>query len=165
MMFLLGGCKWICMNDKFNHKFSDWWISFRSCSMLHDLGYVHTFLLLSWSFFSMLFYMLCMVNKYIVGRKNQTHSFWNKIANITYGHDLNLIVFVVIVSLMNSINVFLQIPCLRKWFTARFTVVVLLALMNCLNVSLYMSCLWKGFATSITFKIFLTFVDCVNVIL
>ena len=88
MMFLLGGCKWICMNDKFNHKFSDWWISFRSCSMLHDLGYVHTFLLLSWSFFSMLFYMLCMVNKYIVGGKNQTHSFWNKIANITYGRDL-----------------------------------------------------------------------------
>ena len=60
---------------------------------------------------------------------------------------------------MDYVDVFLQISCLRKCFTTRFTLVIFLAFMNCVNVFLQISCLKKLFTTGFTFVILLEFFE------
>ena len=65
------------------------------------------------------------------------------------------VTFVVFLTIMNWINVFLQGSCLRKWLSTWVTFVVFLTIMNWINVSLQVSCFRKYLSTGVTFEIFL----------
>ena len=67
-------------------------------------------------------------------------------------------------AIMNCIDVSLQMLCLRKWFTTRFTFVIFVAFMNCVDVLLQTSCLRKRFTTRFTFLIFVAFVNSLNML-
>ena len=64
--------------------------------------------------------------------------------------------------IMNCINVFLQIPFLRKNTSTWVTFVIFLTIVNYTIIFLQASCFWKCPATNVTFMIFLTNMNCVK---
>ena len=71
--------------------------------------------------------------------------------------------FVIFVAFMNCEAVLIQILSCCKWFATRFTIEIFLAFMNSMDVFLQISCIRKWFLTWFTFVIFVTFMNRVEV--
>ena len=75
------------------------------------------------------------------------------------------IILQIFFTIMNWINVCLQIPCMSKWLSTWVTFMISLTSMNCITVSGQVPCLRKWLSTRITFVIFLTIMNWINVCL
>ena len=67
------------------------------------------------------------------------------------------ITFVIFMAFINCIDVFLQIPCNRRWFSTEFTFEIFVAVVSCVVVCLQSPYSGKWFTTRFTFEIFLNF--------
>ena len=70
---------------------------------------------------------------------------------------------VIFLSIMNWINVSLQMPCLRKCLSTIFTFVSFLTIVNWINMYRQFLCFRKCLSTWVTFVIFLTIVNWIDV--
>ena len=108
-------------------------------------------------------YFVKIVQKYNYCSKQAYHEFWicAEIHTSCSCHAfIILLLFVIFVPIMNFVDVILQIPCLRIWFSTKFTFAA-----NSRIVSLQRSCFRKWFTTSFAFVIFVAFMNCVDVLL